>query len=143
MAVVLDRAGLVLGSIAEENSAAAAGTVLRSSPEASSAQSPGTTVDVVVASGSNTVPATAGLTRDAAATAIQNAGFAVLFDEETDLLLPRGTVLRTEPADATSLALGRPVLVVVATSPLSTATPTATPAPEPTGAPSPAPGSGG
>jgi len=138
-AVVLDRAGLVLGSIAEENSAAAAGTVLRSSPEASSAQSPGTTVDVVVASGSNTVPATAGLPRDAAATAIQNAGFAVLFDEETDLLLPRGTVLRTEPADATSLVLGRPVLVVVATSPLPTATPTATPAPEPT----PAPGSGG
>ena len=139
-AVLLDRARLVLGSIAEESSSAAAGTVLRSSPEASSPQTVGTTVDVVVASGSNTVPVTAGLSRDAAAAAIQNAGFTVLFDEETDMLVPRETVLRTEPTDATSLPLGSPVLIVVATSPLPTATPTPTPTPVPTGGSAPSPG---
>jgi tRNA A-37 threonylcarbamoyl transferase component Bud32 len=128
----LQGVALALGSIAEEASTAPAGTVLRSSPEAASPQSPGTAVNLVVASGFNTVPSTAGLTRDAAIAAIQSAGFAAQFVVETDAAAVRGTVLRSEPADATSLELGRAVTIVVATSPTPPVAPSATPTPVPT-----------
>jgi serine/threonine protein kinase len=134
-AVLLDRAGLAIGSVADESSRAPAGTVLRSSPEASSQQVPGTTVDVVVASGSNTVPPVAGLTRDAAAAAVQDAGLTPLFAEETEPILPGGTVVRTDPAEATAVVLGRPVTIIVAVPPVSAPTPT--PTAPPTGAPTP------
>jgi len=139
-AVLLDRAGLTLGTTAEENSPAPAGTILRTSPEAASQQRPGTAVTLVVANGSNTVPALAGLTRDAAAAALREAGFTALFEDEVDLMTPEGIVLKSDPADATSIPLGGEVRVIVATPPPAAA-PTTTPAPGPTGAP--APSSGG
>ncbi|GAB3607394.1 hypothetical protein GCM10027413_28030 [Conyzicola nivalis] len=123
---------LTLGSIAEESSTAPAGTVLRTSPEPASAQNPGTAVNLVVASGFNAVPSTVGLTRDAAIAAVQAAGFTAQFVVETDTATPRGNVLRSEPGEATSLELGRPVTIVVATSPAPIATPSAAPTPVPT-----------
>jgi len=134
-AQALGRVGLALGSTAQENSSAAAGTVLRSSPEASSQLAPGTTVNVVVASGSNVVPVVAGLTRDAAEVAIRSAGFVAIFEDEIDLMTPRGIVLKTDPADATTLLLGRSVVVVVAASPPPAATATPTPTATPTAPP--------
>jgi len=136
-AVLLDRAGLVLGTTSDEPSASAAGTVLRSSPAAASRLAPGTAVNVVVASGYNTVPTTAGLTRDEAAAALTAAGFGVVFAEETDGSVPRATVLRTEPAAAATLPLARSVTVVLAAAPASTPVPTPSPAPAPTGTPAP------
>ena len=138
--VALERLGLALGPITEENSPAPIGTVLRSVPEALSSQSPGTAVAVVVASGLNTVPAVAGLSREAAISAVQDAGFAVGFSLETDVTTARGTILRSEPADATTLMLGRTVTIVVATSPTPATTPTATPTPTPAGPSAPAAG---
>lgn len=135
-AVLLDRAGLVLGATTQEDSPAAAGTVLRSSPDVASQHDPGTTVNVVVASGFNTVPVIVGLTRESAVAAVQNAGFTVAFASETHPTSPRGTALRSDPADSTRLELGHLVTVVVASAPPSTATPT----PVPTGTSTPSPG---
>jgi serine/threonine protein kinase len=134
--VALAAAGLVAGAITEEPSVFAAGTVLRSDPGAETPLPPGTAVGLVVASGMNTVPAVAGLSRDAAIAAIQNAGFGVLLAVVTDASAPRGTLLGSEPAGSTPALLGRAITILVATS---TATaPTATPTP--TGTPDPATG---
>jgi len=62
------------------------------------------------------------------------------FSLETDVTTARGTVLRSEPADATTLMLGRTVTIVVATSPTPATTPTATPTPTPAGPSAPAAG---
>ncbi|WP_411701063.1 protein kinase domain-containing protein [Conyzicola sp.] len=136
----LQGAALALGSIVEEASTASAGTVLRSSPEAASAQPPGTAVSLVVASGFNTVPLTVGLSRDAAIAAIQNAGFTAQFIVENDPTAPRGSVLRSEPADATSLELGRAVTIIVSASPAPSATPSAPATPVPSESFAPFPG---
>jgi tRNA A-37 threonylcarbamoyl transferase component Bud32 len=137
---LLERAGLAVGATAAEDSAAPAGTVLRSSPAAASAQPPGTPVDLVVASGSNTVPAVAGLPREVAIETLQAAGFAIQFAVDSTTGRPGGTVLASDPADGSSLTLGRPVTVVVAGTPAPTAPPTTSPMPDPTGTAPPTPG---
>jgi hypothetical protein len=129
--VLLAGMGLVLGSIAEESSPAAAGTVLRSTPAAASALPPGAVVDVVVASGSNAVPSVIGLPLDVATAAIQGAGFGVLVVSEIDRSAPTGTVLRSNPGGAADLLLGGAVTIVVAAAPPTEATPTPTPTPVP------------
>jgi hypothetical protein len=131
--VLLERAGLVLGTISEESSSAAAGTVLRSSPEVASTQNPGTAVNVVVASGFNAVPGVAGLSRDAASAAVQDAGFVALIEFENIQGVAPDTALRSDPGAATPLLLGRSVAIVVATAPAPLATSTPTPTPTPTG----------
>jgi len=129
----LEAAGLAVGTVTEAASPSAAGWVTASAPAAGIGVRAGSVVDLVVASGSNLVPAVAGLQRDAAFAAVQQAGFAVLVTSVDDASAARGTVVATSPAGGEQLGLGKPVTIAVAAGPAPTAsaTPTATPTAEP------------
>jgi hypothetical protein len=128
---LLAGAGLVLGSITEEGSPAAAGSILRSTPAAASPLLPGAAVDIVVASGFNAVPSVIGLPLDVATAAIQGAGFGVLVVSESDRSASPGTVVRMHPSAGATLLIGEAVTIVVAVTPAMEPAPAATPTPAP------------
>ncbi|MEJ1230985.1 MAG: protein kinase [Galbitalea sp.] len=120
---LLVASGLVFGSLIATDADAAEGTVIGTSPAIGAAVGRGTTVDVLIASGNNTVPPVAGLGYDAAVAAMQAAGFAVAAQS-----IPSGsTITGTSPSAGASAGLGS-VLEFTYLTP-SGPTPTATPAP--------------
>jgi serine/threonine-protein kinase len=109
--------------------------VLALSPAPGSWLAEGDPVDLQVASGSNSVPATANLAQAEAVAALQNAGFTAAVVVRAEAAAVPGTVLASQPADATVLRLGTTVTLTVAgavvvpstSSPPETPTPTTTP----------------
>lgn len=124
----LRAAGLSLGRVSREESAEPAGTVLGQSPDAGQVVARGAAVNLEVASGANTVPATAGLTVAAAVATLQSAGFGAATNRV--VVDATVTVLGTEPAEGTVLRLGVTVTLILdgeaTPSPTMTPTPTAT-----------------
>ncbi len=130
--------GLVVGTVSPLNSPAAAGTVL-SAGDGSDREARGTHIDLVVASGSNSVPRVVRLTVSAAFDAVRNAGFVATRHDEADSDFARDSVLGSSPGEAAILTVGSEVIIYVAA--LGTTVPTATPTPtsSPTQSASPSP----
>ena len=134
--------GLVVGTVSPLNSPAAAGTVL-SAGDGSDTEARGTHIDLVVASGSNSVPRVVRLTVSAAFDAVRNAGFVATRHDKADSDFARDSVLGSSPGEAAIFTVGSEVIIYVAalgtTVPTATPTPTSTPTPTPTQTASPSP----
>ena len=143
----LAAAGLEVGAVTLQDSALPADTVLASLPAMGTRIESGRTVDLVIASGSNAIPTVLGLTRAAAVTALEAAGFVALTETRADSTAQPDTVLATLPTAQIGLPLGAAVTLIVAItapavpeeSPTSAPIPTSTqkPTPSPTSAPGP------
>lgn len=117
--------GLTVASTVARDAAAAANGVLGTDPAGGVNVAPGTAVTIFFASGSNTVPATAGMSAVNAATAVQAAGFLV----GNAATLPMGAQISgTTPTAGARITVGSIVTLTVA----------ATPSPTPSTPPSPA-----
>ena len=131
----LAAAGLEVGMITAQDSAQAADTVLESLPAAGARIEPGRTVDLIVASGSNTIPSVRGFTRAAAVAALEESGFTALTESRTDSVATPGTVLESFPTASAGLILGAQVTLFLAVPAASATeappTPAATPGPVP------------
>ncbi|MBG6108284.1 protein kinase [Frigoribacterium sp. CG_9.8] len=142
----LSRVGLALGTVSSINSPAAAQTVLSVPDGEGAGVALGARIDLVVASGVNIVPRVVGLSASAALDAVRSAGFsAVRHDQEDpDPDHASGTVLGSDPAEATALPIGAGIIITVSILPPTprafTPSPSASPSPGP--APSPAPSTG-
>ncbi|HEY3339294.1 MAG TPA: protein kinase [Propionicimonas sp.] len=117
-------AGLNLGRVTESLSPKPEGTVLGQAPDAGQIVPRRSRVALQVASGSNAVPATAGVSAAAAMAALESAGFRAASDRA--VLDPTTTVLRSEPAEGVVLRLGVTVTLILVgdTPPSPTPTPT-------------------
>ena len=128
--------GLVVGTVSTLNSPAAARTVL-SAGDGSDRVARGTHIDLVVASGSNSVPRVVRLTISAAVDAVRSAGFVATRHDQADSDFARESVLGSSPEEAAVLPVGSEVIIYVAAP--GTTVPTTTPTPTPTQAASPSP----
>ncbi|MFC6356690.1 protein kinase domain-containing protein [Luethyella okanaganae] len=134
----LEREGFRVGALNPESSLRAADTVLRSHPAGGEAVEAGSTVDLVIASGANTVPTVAGQAHGAAVAALESAGFAVKQELVPHPDARSGEIVGTQPAEGTSLRLGTTVTLLIAV--LTPVEPTSTPVPTPTPTPTQPPG---
>ncbi|MGO4102896.1 protein kinase [Leifsonia sp. YAF41] len=141
-------AGLSVGTVGVQDSAEPEGTVIGSSRAAGEWAEAGWSVDLVVASGWNMVPAVVGLTESDASAALSAAGFTVALAAAGSTAGNPGNgrtgsekVLSAEPAGGTRVQLGRRILIAVADAAIATSAPepSATPTPTPTAAPTSAP----
>ena len=137
-------AGLRLGMVTSANSARVADTVLSVSVQsaeivAGEPMAPGQAVDLLVASGLNTIPAIAGMPQAAAVAAVQSAGFAVQILQQSSASVAPGTVIGSNPSTGTVQSLTSPVVISVAMAPAPTPTPSPTPTPKASPSVSPSP----
>ncbi|TFB95644.1 MULTISPECIES: PASTA domain-containing protein [unclassified Cryobacterium] len=131
--------GLRLGALTLQDSGRPLDTVLGVSPAAGTFLDPGDPVDLTVASGSNTVPDTVGLSKAEAIAALENAGFLVLTDSRPDAAATPGTVIAVAPSGQKTLRLGTSITLTLATAPEPSTAPTATSTPPPGPTQTPAP----
>lgn len=115
----LARLGLALGRVTRADSPLAEETVISQTPAAGETLGTGGTVDVTIASGSNTVPDVAGLDVAAAVAVIRSSGFTAGATGATG-----ATVTGTSPAAGASAVLGTTVTLTT-TAATSTPGPTA------------------
>jgi serine/threonine-protein kinase len=119
--------GLEVGTVTPEESEEPAGTVIRQDPAPETRVDEGSAVNLTVAAAPETVPVPDGLvgsTQEAATAALQAAGLTVgtvTPDEESDE--DPGTVISTDPASGTEVAIGSAVNLVVASEPDQVAVP--------------------
>ena len=111
-------AGLVVGTVTDENETSGADDrVIRTIPAAGTIVGVGSTVNIVLrnlVTTTRTVPVTAGFTEAAARTALTNAGFVVGTVTNEDVTTGvDDTVLRTVPAEGSSVAEGSTVNIVL------------------------------
>ena len=111
-------AGLVVGTVTDENETSGADDrVIRTVPAAGTIVGVGSTVNIVLrnlVTTTRTVPATEGFTEAAARTALTNAGFVVGTVTNEDVTTGvDDTVLRTIPAQGSSVAEGSTVNIVL------------------------------
>ena len=138
----IEDSDLVLGLVTEQDSASPAGTVLSQSIEAGTVADPGTTVDLVVASGYNTVPESRGAPQGDATTILQRAGMNVTVVNVEDSNSPAGVVVSQSVGAGARLPVGTNVVIGVAVpapEPEPGPTPEPPPAPEPEPTPEPPP----
>ena len=107
--------GLVVGTVSSLNSPAAARTVL-SVGYGSERVARGTHIDLVVASGSNSVPRVVRLAVSAAVDAVRSAGFVATRHDQADSDFSRDSVLGSSPEEAAILPVGSEVIIYVAAS---------------------------
>jgi serine/threonine-protein kinase len=111
------------GNFVEEDSDQPPGTVLRSDPAAGGQvaklpQGGRPTVSVVIAREPLVaVPGVAGQNPFAAAATLGGAGFQVTVAEEPNDTVPKGAVVRTDPAEGTPVPKGSPVTLYVSSGP--------------------------
>ena len=127
-------AGLKMGIVTSTNSTRVADTVLSASAQsaplvAGASLNAGQAVDLVVASGSNMVPAIAGMQQAAAVAAVQSAGFAVQIVQQPNTSMAPGTVVGSTPGNGTVQQLASTVTIAVASASQPSATPSASPSP--------------
>jgi eukaryotic-like serine/threonine-protein kinase len=108
-------AGFAMVATEEPNDTAAPGTVIRQDPAAEADATPGQTVTVFVAKATLTVeiPDVAGKSPDDARIDLTKIGFRVAVQQEASPTVPKGTVIRTEPAAAAKVDRGAPVVIFV------------------------------
>jgi serine/threonine-protein kinase len=132
----LAEAGLSLGDVERVPAADPANQVRAADPAEGTTVAEGTSVELEVASGDNIVPGVEGLPATEARTILEQAGFAVVIEDEVTDAAPAGSVLRQAPAAETTARLGTTVTLTAATA----AEPPPEPEPEPTtSAPTPEP----
>ncbi|TFC27361.1 serine/threonine-protein kinase [Cryobacterium sp. TMT1-3] len=129
----LRAAGLTLGTITRIESAEVADRVLSQYPTAGEPLPASSTVDVTVASGTNTVPQVGGISAAAATALLQSAGFAATMIPVDGPVT--ATVTGTQPGAGAVLRVGLTVTLL-----LSTPAPSPDPEPTSTGPPAVPPG---
>ncbi|MFD1939516.1 PASTA domain-containing protein [Nonomuraea mangrovi] len=110
----IEGAGLVVGSVTEAGSARPAGEVLGSTPERGARLARGSRVDLRVSAGGVEVPALAGLSREAAASALKAAGLKTGKIGTSCSDLPDGQVIGSRPGAGTRVTPGKAVSLTVA-----------------------------
>jgi serine/threonine protein kinase len=138
----LSSVGLALGTVLSINSPAAAQTVLSVPDGEGAGVALGARIDLVVASGVNIVPRVVGLSASAALDAVRSAGFSAVRHDQEDPDHASGTVLGSDPAEATALPIGAGVIITVSIPPPTPRASTPSPSPSPSTAPSTAPSTG-
>ncbi|WP_167047037.1 PASTA domain-containing protein [Salinibacterium sp. ZJ454] len=123
----LRAAGLALGALTRVESPEPAGRVLAQLPVAGASLPSGSTVDLTLASGSNTVPPIAGMSVAAATALLESAGFFAATDRVGATAAT--TVIGTQPPAGTVLRIGVSVTMTLALDepPAPTPTPTTPP----------------
>ena len=121
----LENQGMVVGALNVENSVYAGDTVLGMTPAPGTLTDSGTPVQLLVASGSNVVPAVIGTSGADAIAALRDAGLSADLANEHSA----ATVVEVRPVAGTVLRLGATVDVVVAPVPPVAPTTPATPVP--------------
>ncbi|MET0954941.1 MAG: PASTA domain-containing protein, partial [Cryobacterium sp.] len=106
--------GLGLGTVSRLDSAETAERVLAQNPQPGQPVPAGSTVDVSIASGTNTVPAVTALSVGAATALLESAGFVV---NPVGTVSPTSTVSATQPAQGAVLRVGVTVVLLVAPQP--------------------------
>lgn len=127
VARILTEHGLSVGQVVPRHSTQPRDAVLGTEPGGGTLLAPGSVVDVIVASGSNVVPAVAGLPAADARAAIERAGFVVAAPQPPDDAVITGSA----PAADAAIQLGSVVLIRFQ--------PPREPTPQPTGEPTPQP----
>jgi eukaryotic-like serine/threonine-protein kinase len=128
---IITDAGLQLGDVREQPSDQPEGTVLEVNPPEGTEVDVGSAVDLVVSSGTVTVPRVVGLSSGEAQAILGQAGFEVrVIDEQTDRE-PPGTVLFQAPSAGDEVQAGTVVAITVAVAPPPEPSPEPEPEPEP------------
>lgn len=111
----LAAAGYAMIATEEVNDSAAPGTVIRQDPAADAEAKPGQTVNVFVAKATGTVaiPEVSGKSPDDARIDLTKIGFRVAVQQEASPTVPKGTVIRSEPAAPAKVDRGSPVVIFV------------------------------
>ena len=136
---------LKLGKQTPQDSQLPPGTVLSQDPVAGKTVPQGTAVDVVVASGSGTVPDVRGLPQDDAEQQLTNAGYAFHVTEQPNANYDVGIVINQVPGHDAKAKIGSTVELFVATAPTvsspppAVSSPPASPNPTDTTTPTPSP----
>jgi serine/threonine-protein kinase len=117
-------AGLALGDIVRKDGPTVADVVLSSTPATGATARVGSAVSLVLASGSNAVPAVVGLDLPSARDALHRAGFTIL-ERHQESSRPPGTILAIGPDAGVMLRVGSGVTVLVADPPGGAAATTA------------------
>ncbi|MEU7898948.1 PASTA domain-containing protein [Nonomuraea sp. NPDC049152] len=110
----IEGAGLVAGSVTEAGSSRPAGEVLRSTPGPGTRLARGSRVDLRVSASGVEVPALAGLSREAAASALTSAGLKVGKISRSCSDLPNDQVISSRPGAGARVTSGRAVALTVA-----------------------------
>lgn len=107
--------GYVMVTAEEPNDTAPPGTVIRQDPAPDSDATAGQTVTVFLAKATLTVeiPDVAGKSPDDARIDLTKIGFRVTVQPEASPTVPKGTVVRTDPAAAAKVDRGSPVVIFV------------------------------
>ncbi|HYJ49756.1 MAG TPA: Stk1 family PASTA domain-containing Ser/Thr kinase [Microbacterium sp.] len=116
--VEIGGADLVSFRVDEPNADVAVGNVIRTDPQPGASVSPGQEVRVYVSTGqeTTTVPALEGLGQDAATAALGAAGLTLgSVTPRNDPALGGGTIISTDPAAGSTVAVGATINVVAAT----------------------------
>lgn len=108
-------AGLRLGSVSRISSPAAAETVLGQTPAGGDRAARGSAVNLVVASGTNTVPNVAGLSVSAATAVVRSAGFEVAAENVS----PSAIVIGCDPAAGSARPVGTIIQFQISETPTS------------------------
>jgi serine/threonine-protein kinase len=115
----LEEAGFEIGDTSEEESDSyPEGQVIRTDPPGGQSADPGSRINLVVSSGAGQVPVPDlnGMTRDEAASALEDAGLSANFTEE-DSDQEAGRVIRQDPGPDSQVDPGSSVTVVLARQP--------------------------
>jgi serine/threonine-protein kinase len=115
----LEEAGFEIGDTSEEESDSyPEGQVIRTDPPGGQSADPGSRINLVVSSGAGqvAVPDLNGMTRDEAASALEDAGLSANFTEE-DSDQEAGRVIRQDPGPDSQVDPGSSVTVVLARQP--------------------------
>jgi eukaryotic-like serine/threonine-protein kinase len=105
----------MLAPVEEPNDSVAPGIVIRQDPPADSDAQPGQQVTIVIAkaTGTQEVPDVATKSPDDARIDLTKIGFRVAVQQEASPTVPKGTVIRTEPAAGQKVDRGAPVIIFV------------------------------
>ncbi|MCL6550370.1 MAG: Stk1 family PASTA domain-containing Ser/Thr kinase [Acidothermus cellulolyticus] len=129
--------GLTVGNVTQRDSQQPAGTVLDQNPKPGSPAAAGSRVDLVVASGTGTVPDVRGLPASDAEQELTSAGYAYNVVEEPSNDVQQGFVINQVPGPGRTAPLGSTVTLYVSSgTPSASPSSSASASPSPSGSPS-------
>jgi beta-lactam-binding protein with PASTA domain len=107
--------GLIVGTVTQQSSSAAAGNVISESPSAGTSVPAGSSISLVISSGPapTSVPNVIGQTQAAASSAISSAGLVVGTVSQQNSSAAAGTIISESPTAGSSVASGSAVNLVV------------------------------
>lgn len=129
--------GLAVGNVTQRDSQQPAGTVLDQNPKPGAPAAAGSRVDLVVASGTGTVPDVRGLPASDAEQELTSAGYAYNVVEEPSNDVQQGFVINQVPGPGRTAPLGSTVTLYVSSgTPSASPSSSASASPSPSGSPS-------